>query len=366
MFVFFTIMMLALIISFHEFGHFLVAKIFKVQVQSFNVGISTSKKPLFYFLKTPFYFSFLLIGGAVVFAQEKTDDQSYLYSQLAPWKKSLITIAGPLFNFILSFIFIFGLFFFSYKKDFLNQNNFWFTLTEDVVFINELKEKVTLSKGDLIVFHDQKDKMVVTEYKTSFNNDELYQNVQKNSVKANLNLVNFISISFNINNQIILFAIKETIKIFSPEGIKNISSIVGFFSFSKKMDDSADAKFAEDEEKNSLSKKNDDKKDSFVFKLIFWLLVSSFLVPLLSISIGVFNLLPIPSFDGGKIVGQFFTQILLWFRFDLSKNWFKQLEIFSNGIGFVLILCIFFIAFKNDISNIWKKEIEKTYEKKDE
>lgn len=128
-----AILVLGLIIFVHEFGHFVFAKIFKVPVREFSLGMG---QRLFSFIigKTRYSLKLFPIGGSCaligedpagsgdmteidgVIDREKNTidfegvvyDLDYVkknnYGMIHPIKKLLICFAGPLFNFILAFI----------------------------------------------------------------------------------------------------------------------------------------------------------------------------------------------------------------------------------------------------------------------
>lgn len=85
-----------LLVSFHEYGHYLAARMTGVRVGRFSVGFG---KVLFSYQKNPsstqWALSALPLGGYV-----KLDEESF--KEKALWRRSLIVAAGPLANFILA------------------------------------------------------------------------------------------------------------------------------------------------------------------------------------------------------------------------------------------------------------------------
>jgi regulator of sigma E protease len=73
-----------------------------------------------------------------------------------------------------------------------------------------------------------------------------------------------------------------------------------------------------------------------------------FLIAILSINLGVLNLLPIPVLDGGHLA--FFT-IEAVMRRPVS---IRSREI-AQQIGLFLLICLMLYAFRNDILNVWPK-----------
>ncbi|MGB9857585.1 MAG: RIP metalloprotease RseP [Dictyoglomaceae bacterium] len=102
----------------HEFGHFIVSKIFGVRVYEFAVGFG----PKIFEYKgkmTRYVFRMIPLGGFVRMAgiddlgEEIDVHENEKFTNKAPWQRFLILISGPLMNFILaillfSFVFLLG------------------------------------------------------------------------------------------------------------------------------------------------------------------------------------------------------------------------------------------------------------------
>ncbi len=97
---------LGVLVTVHEFGHLIVAKLFGVYVEKFSIGFGP--KIFAYKTKTTEYrISLLPLGGYVKMkgenADEKKADQDS-FSEKAWWKRALITLGGPFFNLIFGFL----------------------------------------------------------------------------------------------------------------------------------------------------------------------------------------------------------------------------------------------------------------------
>ena len=110
-----TLVVLGVLISVHEFGHFLVAKILRVQVQVFSLGFPPkllAKK----IGDTDYRISVVPLGGYVKLLGENPNDEvppellpySFLHRPL--WHRALIVLAGPAFNFFFAVVSLFLLF----------------------------------------------------------------------------------------------------------------------------------------------------------------------------------------------------------------------------------------------------------------
>lgn len=104
-----TILVLSVLIVFHEFGHFVVARYFGVAVNVFSLGFGESiySKQIG---STRYQISAIWLGGYVQLKgqndanpKEKNFDPDS-YNMLSPIKRIAILFAGPFFNIILAFL----------------------------------------------------------------------------------------------------------------------------------------------------------------------------------------------------------------------------------------------------------------------
>jgi regulator of sigma E protease len=109
------IIVLGVLIFFHEFGHFLVARFFGVGVEKFSLGFGPrliGKKVGI----TDYRISAIPLGGYVKMVGEEPDAEidpeeiplSFTHKHVA--KRMLIVAAGPVFNILLAVIIFFGIF----------------------------------------------------------------------------------------------------------------------------------------------------------------------------------------------------------------------------------------------------------------
>jgi len=117
------IALLGVLVTIHEYGHFIFARIFKVHVQRFSIGMGPVIYKRLDKYGTEFAISALPLGGYVSMITNKliehepevkeqlTEEQiKNTFDSKPKWQRALIMFAGPLANFLLS-IFIFSLIF---------------------------------------------------------------------------------------------------------------------------------------------------------------------------------------------------------------------------------------------------------------
>jgi len=114
--VFFALIALFVLVTFHEFGHYWVARKCGVRVLRFSIGFG---KPLLRWQRddTEFVLAGIPLGGYVKMYGESTDeepvpeDQKHLsFSHKSVWQRMAIVVAGPIANLLLA-IFIYFLVF---------------------------------------------------------------------------------------------------------------------------------------------------------------------------------------------------------------------------------------------------------------
>lgn len=106
------IFILGLIILVHEFGHFIWAKIFKVHIYEFSIGMGPiifthkGKDKIDYNLRAIPIGGFVSMAGEVYEDDEKIDKKSFMCNK--PWhQRVIILVAGVVNNFLLALLFLF-------------------------------------------------------------------------------------------------------------------------------------------------------------------------------------------------------------------------------------------------------------------
>ncbi len=155
------ILVLAVLIFVHELGHFLFAKACRIRVDAFAIGfgpklIAWGKN------ETKYSINVIPFGGYVKIFGENPDDESLTGPESARsfvnkprWQQALVLVAGVLFNFIFAWLLYVGIFtygvtattagFEKYASDFSNPR----IMVTDVV-PNSPAEKAGIQTGDVI------------------------------------------------------------------------------------------------------------------------------------------------------------------------------------------------------------------------
>lgn len=110
------IIVLGLLIFVHELGHFLFAKLFRVKVLKFSLGFGPKIIGKTYG-ETEYLISAFPLGGYVKMFGENPDeqdvtpsDQQGSFAHKSVWKRFFIVLAGPVFNLLFALVLFCGLF----------------------------------------------------------------------------------------------------------------------------------------------------------------------------------------------------------------------------------------------------------------
>lgn len=113
MYVLIGILLLGILIAVHEFGHFIAARICGIEVMEFAIGMGPKLFGWTGKSGTKFSLRAIPLGGFCAFYGEddvegKTKDDPRAYSKQNVWKRIFTVAMGPMMNFILAFLVALG------------------------------------------------------------------------------------------------------------------------------------------------------------------------------------------------------------------------------------------------------------------
>lgn len=323
-----------LLVIVHESGHYFAAKSFGIEADEFAIGMG----PQIFARKigrTEFSLRALPIGAFVLFADpEKEEDyNSNPFVLAAPLKRLFISLAGPLANFTLAIVLLSVLAFFSGVAS--NQPVIGALMPQGMA------EEAGLAVGDRIIKigqHDIKSWSDITTAIAPAAEQPLRIIVQRQGSQLEFNLVPalgedgrgvigiasqterhtfFGSIMAGFNQSYLMF--KETIlgfgMLFKKDALNQLIGPIGIVTVTGQM------------AKNGLADFN-------------WFLA------FLSINLGVFNLVPIPALDGGRVV----FIILEMIR---GKKLNEKVEGIISTAGFILVFGLIILVSFRDILKLY-------------
>ncbi|MBZ7976433.1 M50 family metallopeptidase [Campylobacter sp. RM12637] len=338
-----TILILSFLIFFHELGHFLAAKYFKVRVLTFSIGFG---KPIYvkHYKGTDYQISSIFLGGYVKMKGQDDSDPTLKnydydsYSVLHPFKKILILFAGPFFNLLLAFLIYISLGFIGVER-----------LSPTIGALSEYAD-TKLKVNDKILEINGTKINNFYDIKPLVNDSSINVKVLRNNEILELDIKTYEGKTQNIFGEIITKPLLGIV----PKNETFIEYHRDFSVFAWAFKESLDGAFlileglkklilAEVSPKNiggiiSIADTTTMATTLGISKLLI-------ITALLSINLGILNLLPIPVLDGGHIV---FNLYELVFKREVNQKVFITL----SYIGMFLLFSLMIFATFNDITRI--------------
>jgi len=330
---------LSILILVHELGHFLAARLVKLNVEEFSIGfppriISRQIKG------TNYSIGLIFLGGFVKLRGENDPNDLEGFLNLPPLKKFLIVISGVLFNIFLAYFFIvfslnLGYPFESNKifvSGFLNENTqaYKYFKTGDEILYIKVDDKVYKFQSlmELVKFLKNNEKKEV----------EIFYLRDNNVLSAKVvPPVGFYLANFEFRK----FSFFESIFLGFEKLIESVKKIIyGFFK-------AIESIFSK--EKINLEIIGPigiynlfDNVKNFGFGYIFYFLA------ILSINLAIINLMPFPALDGGRAIF-ILGEILFKKKIDYQK------EELIHQIGFIILFILLIFITIKDIYKLWIK-----------
>lgn len=364
------LLLLGVLVFVHEFGHFIVARLFKVKVSAFSIGFGKTLLSKTDKQGTEWKLSAVPLGGYCQFlgdadassstsevdlSKYSEEEQKQLFVTQSPLKKLAICVAGPLFNYLFAFFVFFGLFFFvgSYdippivsgvlkdspaeKAGILPQDTVIEINGKKVEVWDDIHQEVSLSIDNVYLKVSREGKVMeftlpLAEIDYAF--DETEKPIKRKMIGIQGEVKRF---GVTKDNYDFFKAINK-----SAEEIYDITVMtlrgVGQMITGKRSSEEVGGIIRIAEMSGDISKGR-----GFLDFLSF--------MALLSINLGLINLFPIPLLDGGHVV-IYLLEIVS--RRELNTK-FKDF-LFKLGLGFILFLMVF--ATWNDIKHLISRWFE--------
>lgn len=343
-----ALLILSALIFFHELGHYSAAKFFGVYVEVFSIGFG-KKLASFNWLGTKWQISAIPLGGYVKMKGQDDLDPSAVssdndsYNSKKPWQRIIILLAGPFANFLLAWFLFYAIAMGGPKalspvigmvsQDSpaqiagLQKNDRILAINGDpITQWDELSEAIIASSGNLTlqVQRDSALLFVTLSPRISESTNMFKEKIYKRMVGiAPSGATHTLHLSFT---QGLAYASKETLE----------SSLMIFQSVQKLITGVVPTK--ELGGVVSIVQITADATQYGWMSLFFF-------AALISVNLGVLNILPIPALDGGHIMFNLYEMIR---RKAPSEAVITQLTI---G-GWVILLGLMTLGLYNDITRL--------------
>lgn len=328
-----AILLFLILIIIHEFGHFIAAKLLGVRVNEFAVGFGP-KLIKWGKGETKYAINLIPFGGyCAMEGEEEASGDERAFCNKKPWRRFLIVVMGATFNLILGLVLI--------AITLIPAKRFT-TTTIDVFHENAVSVEYGLQEGDQIIKVDGRRIFTTYDLSYAFSNIDdgaIDITVKRDGKKVELENVKFATEEIDgINYLTVDFYVKGKDKTFTSfightfdtavsncaviyrslidlvTGRYGISAVSGPVGVTVAIGDIAKQNF------NALIQ----------------------IMALITINLGLFNLLPIPALDGGRLVFILFEMI---FRKPVPQKY----ESIVHAVGMVILLGFMAIVTLKDI-----------------
>ena len=330
------------IVTVHEFGHFFVAKLCGIKVNEFSIGMG----PLLFKWgkgETQYSLRALPIGGyCAMEGEDEESDNDRAFNKKPVWKRFLVVAAGATMNIILAFVII------------LVSTCMQKTLVSTVVA--EFDENATSAQSglmvdDKIVEVNGRHIFVYSDITYEMLNDEdgiLSMKVIRDGKKITLDSVKFnLTPDENGKNQITndfkVYGYKKTFpRIISQSFNETISTgrLIYLSLF-----DMIHGKYGLNDMSGAVG------VVSVITQVAsYGIATLLYFIALISINIGIFNLLPFPALDGG-------TLVLLIIEAIRGKPIPQKYETAIKLVGFALLIALMVVVNINDVIKLIRGQL---------
>ena len=349
--IFAFVIVLGVLVFFHEFGHFIMARFFGVGVEKFSLGFG----PRLFGKKsgiTDYLVSAIPLGGYVKMVGEEPDseiapeDIPISFTHKHVFKRILIVAAGPFFNFVLAVMIFFVIF--------LISGTFILKPVVGTVVLDSPAAKAGMVKGDLI---ESIDGTPITSWEemaeiiSGSNGKRLLVSIIREGAGLKLDIFPELKTAKNIFGedikryamgiasagdfytkklnpfQAFFESIKQTYKITHLTVVSIVKLIQGTLSAKTLGGPIMIAEMAGQQAREGIAN-------------------LAFFIALLSINLAVLNFLPIPVLDGGHL-------LFFFIEAAIGKPVNTKVREIAQQVGVFVLVVLMVYVFYNDISRIF-------------
>ena len=343
-----ALLVLSVLIFFHELGHFTAARFFGVQVDVFSIGFG---KKIFSKMigKTEWSLSAIPLGGYVKMKGQDDSDPTKIsydkdsYNVKKPWQRIIILLAGPFANFLLAFVLYFAIANIGVPKI--------------LPYVGKVGKDTPAFRAGLT----KEDKII----QINGNNILYWENIGKNINDAKGDITIIIERKQELITLQLVPKVIDDKNIFGEKISRRIIGIsplgkrtTVYFGFTDGLDyawdetKKASLLIVESVQKLITGAVGADKLGGIITIVDVTAEASSagilalfFFTALISVNLGVLNLLPIPALDGGHIMFNLYEIIT-------GKTASEQVMMYITIAGWAILISLMLLGLYNDINRL--------------
>ncbi len=337
-----TLLVIGFLTFIHEFGHFFFARLFHVPVLEFSIGMGPKLYSWEGKTGTKYSLRAFPIGGFVSMeGEEGTSDDPAAYDNLSPWKKIAVTAAGPIVNILFAVIVMFILVICTPTLGSTTVGEFndgaisnaKLQIGDEIVKIGNVK----VHTGEEVVYeitmqgYEAIDITVIRDGETLVLENVVFDTAEEQGVS--LGVLDFKLYALGALDTVTFFDYIYQAFYRSLNMVKMVfDSLVGMIT----------GRFGMDAVSGPIGIIDTVEQ---VAQVSIASLVN--LVVLISMNLGIFNLLPIPALDGGRIVFHLIDGIAG------KKVIKKEIEDTITGVTMMLLLAFMLFISVKDVINLF-------------
>lgn len=338
----FAILLFSFIVFFHELGHFALAKKNGIDVDEFSLGMGPTLLSKEY-KGTKYCLKLLPIGGSCMMGEdEEVKDAPNSFNNKSVWARISVIAAGPVFNFILAFIFSVIL---------VGMTGY------DKPVVAELEpgfpaEEAGIRAGDTIVEIGGKHINIFREinmYNQFHQGKKTEMTYERDGKEYTVDLTSVMDETrgyyrYGINGGYMTKANPLTALQYGAYEVKfwintTIESVKGLINGKVGVDQLSGPVGIVEVVDDSYKQSKEYGTKAVAAQLLY-------LAILLSANLGVMNLLPLPALDGGRLVFLFLEVIR-------RKRIAPEKEGYVHLVGIMLLMALMVFVMYNDIKRIF-------------
>lgn len=336
-----ALLVFSVIILFHEFGHFLLAKLNKITVVEFSLGMGP-RLLSFEAGGTRYSWKLLPFGGScMMLGEDGEEEEEGSFGSKSVWARMSVIAAGPIFNFLLAFImalFIVGNLGYDVPvllnvTEGMPAADAGLQAGDRIVKMNgkrihlyrEVQNYSMFHQGETVVFQYERD----GELHEATVAPELMNGSYKYGIGGNINYRQKTNVLETLEYSVyeVYYWIDTT-----------VSSLGLLFKGGVQLDDMSGPVGVVD----AIGTTYQESRDEGAFYV--WMNLLNIAI-LLSANLGVMNLLPIPALDGGRLIFLIVEAIR-------RKRVEPELEAKIHFAGLMLLMLLMVVVMFNDVKKL--------------